>query len=100
MNRDVLISDEQQRWRDIIAMIEVEGGTFNMGNPEPHDEASMQEAPVHQVTLSSYKIGKFPITQAQWKAVMGTNPSYYQENSDNCPVENISWQDAVLFSKE
>ena len=57
MNRDVLISDEQQRWRVIIAMIEVEGGTFNMGNPEPHDEASMQEAPVHQVTLSSYKIG-------------------------------------------
>lgn len=100
MNEDVLISDEQQRWRDLIPMIEVEGGTFNMGNPNPHDEASMQEVPVHQVTLSSYKIGKFPITQAQWRAVMGKNPSYYQENSDDYPVENISWQDAILFCKE
>ncbi len=105
MNSNILANDrqsydEQQKWRNLIPMIEVEGGTFDMGNPEEFDEASCQEIPVHQVTLSTYKIGQYPITQAQWKAVMGNNPSYFQENADNCPVENISWQDATLFCKE
>jgi formylglycine-generating enzyme len=53
----------------------------------------------------AYYIGKFEITQAQWKAVMGNNPSYFQEkkvadNADNHPVESISWQDAQAFCKK
>lgn len=104
MDGEILTSNpngdsEQQKWRDLIPMVEVEGGAFDMGNPENFDEACVQEQPVHKVTLSAYKIGKYPITQAQWKAVMGTNPSYFGENDDTCPVENISWQDAVLFCK-
>ena len=94
------MNDEQQKWRNLIPMVEVEGDTFDMGNHNPMSEADAQATPVHQVTLSSYKIGKYPITQAQWKAVMGNNPSYYWDSDSNCPVENISWQDAVLFCKE
>lgn len=52
-----------------------------------------------------FYIGKFEITQAQWKAVMGSNPSYFQgnkvnDNPDNHPVESVSWQDAQAFCRK
>ena len=52
-------------------MIFVEGGTFQMGS----SSWSLDEMPVHSVTLSAFNIGKYEVTQAQWKAVMGNNPS-------------------------
>jgi formylglycine-generating enzyme required for sulfatase activity len=76
------------------AMIVVEGGTFNMGNNESFDEK-----PIHKVTLNSFKIGKYEITQAQWKAVMKTNPSNFS-GCDNCPVENVSYSDILDFIEE
>ena len=75
-----------------IKMIRVEGGTFRMGSEEGRDN----EKPVHEVTLSSYDIGKYPITQAQWEKVMGSNPSHFKGCPD-CPVEKVSWQDAQEF---
>lgn len=85
-----------------IPMIFVEGGTFWMGaqsidtngqnfDPYAHDD----EKPVHQVTLSSYYIGKYEVTQAQWRAVMGTNPSEFK--GDSLPVEKVSWDDIQKF---
>jgi len=53
------------------------------------------EGPVHRVALSSYRIGKYPVTQAQWVAVMGTNPSHYK--GDNLPVDNVSWNEAQEY---
>jgi formylglycine-generating enzyme required for sulfatase activity len=67
-------------------MVFVEGGTFQMGS----NSGTSDESPVHSVTLSSYNIGKYEVTQAQWKAVMGSNPSYF-EDCENCPVEQVSW---------
>lgn len=56
-------------------MIYVEGGTFQMGaTPEQGDESNEWEKPVHAVTLDSYYIGKFEVTQKLWKAVMGNYP--------------------------
>jgi sulfatase modifying factor 1 len=49
--------------------------------------------------LSSFNIGKYEVTQAQWKAVMGSNPSYFS-GCDNCPVENVSWNDAQEFVRK
>ena len=69
-------------------MVFVDGGTFMMGSNSGEDD----EKPVHDVTLSSYYIGKYEVTQAQWRAVMGTNPSYFK-NCDDCPVEQVSWND-------
>ena len=69
-------------------MVFVDGGTFMMGSNSGEDD----EKPVHDVTLSSYYIGKYEVTQAQWRAVMGTNPSYFK-NCDDCPVEQVSWDD-------
>jgi serine/threonine protein kinase len=63
-------------------VVDVAGGTFMMGN--------------NQVTLNSFQIGKYEVTQALWKAVMGNNPSS-NSGCDNCPVENVSWEDCQLF---
>lgn len=74
-----------------IEMVFVQGGTFLMGSTASQDYAT----PVHSVTLSDFYIGKFEVTQAQWKAIIGTNPSYYK--GDNKPVENVSWNDLRDF---
>ena len=77
-------------------MVKVEGGTFTMGaTSEQGSDADSDEKPAHSVTLSDYYIGKYEVTQAQWKAVMGNNPSYFK--GDNLPVEEVSWDDCQTF---
>jgi len=73
-------------------MIFVEGGTFQMGSSSGESD----EKPVHSVTLSGFNIGKYEVTQAQWNAVMGSNPSNFS-GCDNCPVENVSWNDVQQY---
>ena len=76
-------------------MIKVEGGTFTMGvTPEQGEDALGDRKLAHQVTLSNYYIGQTQVTQELWKAVMGSNPSYYKSNPKN-PVDNVSWDDIV-----
>ena len=69
-------------------MVFVEGGTFQMGSAFGVD----YDRPVHAVTLSSFYIGKYEVTQKQWLEVMGSNPSAFT-NCDQCPVESVSWND-------
>jgi formylglycine-generating enzyme required for sulfatase activity len=78
-----------------IEMVLVQGGTFDMGS---NSKLDLSAKPVHKVTLSSFNIGKFEVTQLQWVTVMGSNPSKF-ENCDNCPVENVSWDDIQVFIK-
>ncbi|MFN0112470.1 MAG: SUMF1/EgtB/PvdO family nonheme iron enzyme [Blastocatellia bacterium] len=73
-----------------LEMIAIPGGSFQMGSND-----SDREKPIHRVTLSPFHIGKFQVTQAQWKAVMKANPSNFK--GDNLPVETISWTDAFEF---
>lgn len=81
-----------------IEMIAVEGGTFTMGcTSEQSSNCFDGDSPTHQVTVSSFNIGKYEVTQAQWRAVMGNNPSHY---CDNCPVEIVSWDDIKEFLKK
>jgi formylglycine-generating enzyme required for sulfatase activity/predicted Ser/Thr protein kinase len=80
-------------------MVLVEGGTFDMG-PDPFSKAwSRGEARSVAVTLSAFKIGQYPVTQAQWLAVMGYNPSHFS-GCDNCPVENVSWNEVQEFIRK
>ena len=80
-------------------MVEVRGGTFRMGaTSEQGSDDSDDEKPVHSVTLSSYYIGKTEVTQALWKAVMGSNPSYWK--GDNLPVECVNWNDCQEFIRK
>ena len=79
-----------------FTMVAVEGGTFTMGaTSEQGGDAWDNEKPAHQVTLSDYYIGQTEVTQALWKAVMGSNPSSHK--GDNLPVENVSWYDCRVF---
>ena len=73
-------------------MVLVEGGTFMMGSNSGEDD----EKPVNEVTLSSFSIGKYEVTQAQWLAVMGNNPSYFS-GCDNCAVEQVTWDDVQKY---
>ena len=73
-----------------LEMIRIPGGSFLMGSSEYECEK-----PIHLTTLSPFFIGKYPLTQAQWKAVMGHNPSNFK--GDQLPVERVSWAVAVEF---
>jgi len=73
-------------------MVLVEGGDFKMGS----NDSLKNERPVHTVTLKSYYIGKYEVTQSLWQSVMGNNPSGFK-NCPDCPVENIKWKDIQLF---
>ena len=77
-------------------MVYVSGGTFTMGGTsEQGSEAESDEKPTHSVTLSSYYICKYEVTQALWRAIMGSNPSNFK--GDNLPVECVSWDDCQTF---
>lgn len=77
-------------------MVFVEGGTFRMGSYD--SEASPLEMPSHQVTLSSYCIGKYEVTQELWEAIMGSNPSFFKGSRK--PVERVSWKDCQEFIRK
>ena len=80
-------------------MVYVAGGTFTMGcTSEQGGDCDSDEIPAHSVTLSSYYMGKFEVTQALWKAVMGNNPSSFK--GDNLPVEQVSWEDCQEFIRK
>jgi formylglycine-generating enzyme required for sulfatase activity/tRNA A-37 threonylcarbamoyl transferase component Bud32 len=73
-------------------MVRIQGGTFKMGcTSEQGSDCYDDEKPTHSVTLSNFYIGKYEVTQAQWRAVMGSNPSHFSSCGDNCPVENVNW---------
>ena len=80
-------------------MIHVEGGTFMMGALPDDKEASRDEKPAHSVTLSSFSIGETEVTQELWEAVMGTNPSEFEGDSQR-PVESVTWDDCQDFIAE
>ena len=75
-----------------IEMVKLPGGEFTMGS---NDGNSDEKAP-HQVRLSPFAIGKYEVTQRQWKALMGDNPSNFK-GSDDLPVENVSWEMVQSF---
>ncbi len=85
---------------DLIEMVFVQGGTFQMGSTSEQKNCYDDEKPVHSVTLSDFYIGKYEVTQKQWRDIMGTNPSNFSRCGDNCPVENVSWDDVQEFLKK
>jgi len=79
---------------DCPEMIVIPAGGFDMGTNDAQDD----EKPVHRVTISQpFALGKIEVTQAEWSAVMGGNPSDISYIGDNYPVENVSWDDAQEF---
>jgi len=82
-----------------LDMIAIPAGEFLMGSPNNDSDAENDEKPQRQVKLASFLLGKYPVTQAQWHAVMGHNPSNHTNNPEN-PVELVSWYDAQDFCRK
>jgi formylglycine-generating enzyme required for sulfatase activity len=112
-----------------LTMVQIPAGSFLMGSPQGEEGRSNDEGPQHQVQLQGFFMGQTPITQAQWRVVaawqprdgescgrqLKLNPSYFQAgdnqkggearlfdgeaNTDQRPVEQVSWQDAIEFCK-
>ncbi|MDF5722032.1 MAG: SUMF1/EgtB/PvdO family nonheme iron enzyme [Rhizonema sp. PD37] len=87
-----------------LEMVAIPGGKFLMGSPITEAERSDSESPQHEVTILPFFMGKYPITQAQWRIVaalsqinrkLEPDPSYFK--GDNLPVEQISWYQAIEF---
>ncbi len=82
---------------DCPEMVELPAGSFTMGS----DDADPEAKPAHSVTLAhKFAIGKTEVTQKQWQSIMGNNPSYFADCGDNCPVEQVSWDDVQVFLKK
>ena len=90
------IIDGDKTTIDGMKMVFVKGGMFAMGDIWGDGESD--EEPVHYVTVSDFYIGKYEVTQAQWKSIMGSNPSNWK--GDNLPVESVSWNDIQEFIKK
>lgn len=75
-------------------MVELPAGGFDMGS----SKGEANEQPVHRVTIAKpFAIGKTEVTQAQWRALMLTEPSHFATCGDDCPVEQVSWDDAQRY---
>jgi formylglycine-generating enzyme required for sulfatase activity len=80
-----------------LRMKEIPAGTFAMGSPKGEKGREQREGPMHQVVISKpFHMGVFEVTQAQWEAVMGTNPSEFNGKPAN-PVERVSWKECQEF---
>ncbi len=82
----------------LFRMMPVAGGSFVMGCAHPRGEHNTytDEIPTHKVTVDSFYLGQHEVTQALWKAVMGSNPSKWNSN-DSLPVEQVTWNDVQIF---
>ena len=82
----------------VLEMVYIPGGSFLMGSPEYEDERFDSESPQHQVNIKPFLMSKYPITQDQYQAIMGDNPSYFKGGKR--PVERVSWHDATKFCEK
>ncbi|MCE2720722.1 MAG: caspase, EACC1-associated type [Dolichospermum sp.] len=87
-----------------LEMVHIPGGTFIMGSPKNEEGYNKSQNPQHQVTVPAFFIGKYPVTQKQWRIVaalpkinINLEPKPSQFQSDNLPVESVSWYDAQEF---
>ena len=73
--------------------VRIGGGEFMMGS----EDGGPEEKPVHLVQVAAFSMGKFEVTQGQWRRVMGKNPAYFQDCGDDCPVESVSLTEVLDF---
>jgi formylglycine-generating enzyme required for sulfatase activity/tRNA A-37 threonylcarbamoyl transferase component Bud32 len=83
-----------------MEFILIRAGKFMMGSPKSEAGRSSDEGPQHEVTIASpFYLGKYQVTQGEWTAVMGSNPSHFT-GDDRLPVEGVSWDDCQEFIKK
>jgi formylglycine-generating enzyme required for sulfatase activity len=81
-----------------MEMVYVKGGCYQMGASDDDFDAYSEESPVHEVCMDDFYIGKYEVTQGQWKSIMGSSTSTLSTcGADNCPVDTVSWSDVQDF---
>ncbi|MBS1750483.1 MAG: formylglycine-generating enzyme family protein [Bacteroidetes bacterium] len=92
--KHIVLPSVSQALLDSIAgnMVWVTGGSFIMGN----NNSDIDERPAYEVVIDGFAMSRYPLTQRQWTAIMGYNPSDFP-GCDQCPVDNVSWNDAQSF---
>ena len=82
-----------------MEFVRIPAGEFTMGSLDSDSNADNDEKPAHSVTISEpFYMGKYEVTQAQWQAVIGANPSRFK--GEDHPVESVSWDDVQAFIKK
>ena len=79
-------------------MVFIKSGCFEMG--DVFGEGDIDEKPVNKVCIDDFFLGEHEVTQGKWKKIMGNNPSYFKNCGDDCPVEQVSWNDVQDFIKK
>ena len=95
---DVVTAGVPNTFTNSIGMkfVKIAAGSFMMGSPESDKDAGSDEKPQHRVTITKdFYVGQYEVTQAEWEAVMGSNPSRFK--GANRPVESVSWEEAQAF---
>ena len=82
-----------------MTMARIPAGKFLMGSSDTEEDSVSSGFPQHQVKVPEFYMGQTLVTQAQWQAIMGNNPSRYQGDS-NLPVDSVSWLDAIDFCQQ
>ena len=89
-----------QEMPDAMEFVRIPAGSFVMGSPEDEQGRSSVERQ-HEVRISrDFWMGKYEVTQGEWEAVMGSNPSYFDRCGVGCPVESVSWEDVQEFVRK
>ncbi len=81
-----------------LEMLQIPGGTFTMGSPPGEEGRDDNESPQREVRVPGFFMGKYPVTQAQYQAIIGTNPADFK--GEKRPVERVTWDDAVEFCEK
>ncbi|MEL6440090.1 MAG: SUMF1/EgtB/PvdO family nonheme iron enzyme [Cyanobacteria bacterium J06621_8] len=82
----------------ILEMVSIPAGEFLIGSPSSEKYREANESPQHKVTVPAFFMGRFAVTQAQYQAVISSNPANFQ--GDNLPVERVSWNEAMNFCQK
>lgn len=89
-------AEQQDIIKQLLAdMVKCEGGDFTMGGTEEQRKDAADDETLQQVSLATFHIGRYEVTQLQWRTIMGHNPSLVK--NDSLPVDNVSWDDCAEF---
>ena len=79
-------------------MVFIKGGCYQMG--DSFGEGVSDEKPLHEVCVDDFYLGKYELTQKEWKEVMGNNMASFQDCGDDCPADNVSWNNTQEFIRK
>jgi formylglycine-generating enzyme required for sulfatase activity len=99
LNKDFILSAFDEKGIMPLEMIWINAGNFKMGSEEKEKYRSESEKQFKSIISHGYWLGKFPVTQFQWQFIMKNNPSKFQADGKNKPVDSVNWEDAMNFCK-